>query len=222
MSTSFELAASIREDLGKGATRRLRRQNLVPAVIYGAGAEPVSITLTHNQLLHSTENEAFFSHILSMDLDGKKEKVIIKALQRHPSKQLLMHADFLRVSMKEKLKVHVPLHFIGEEIAPGVKQGGVVTHDMVDLEIECLPKDLPEYIEVDISSLEIGDSLHLSNIVVPKGLQIMALSQGAEHDAQVVAIQANRATAADLADDADTDAEADSDSEKGAEEGTGE
>lgn len=222
MSTSFELAASIREDLGKGATRRLRRKNLVPAVIYGAGGESVSITLTHNQLLHSTENEAFFSHILSLDLDGKKEKVIIKALQRHPSKQLLMHADFLRVSMKEKLKVHVPLHFIGEDIAPGVKQGGVVTHDMVDLEIECLPKDLPEYIEVDISSLEIGDSLHLSNIVVPKGLQIMALSQGADHDAQVVAIQANRATAADLADDAETDEDAESSAEKDAEEGKGE
>lgn len=222
MSTSFELAASVREDLGKGATRRLRRKNLVPAVVYGAGADPVSITLTHNQLLHSTENEAFFSHILSLDLDGKKEKVIIKALQRHPSKQLLMHADFLRVSMKDKLKVHVPLHFIGEDVAPGVKQGGVVTHDMVDLEIECLPKDLPEFIEVDISALEIGDSLHLSNIVVPKGLQIMALSQGAEHDAQVVAIQANRATAADLADDADADAEADTDAEKDAEEGKGE
>ena len=116
ISNGFELAASIREDLGKVAKRLLRRKNLVPAVIYGAGGEPVSITLTHNQLLHSTENEAFFSHILSLDLDGKKEKVIIKALQRHPSKQLLMHADFLRVSMKEKLKVHVPLNFIGEDI----------------------------------------------------------------------------------------------------------
>lgn len=197
MSTSFELAASIREDLGKGATRRLRKQDLVPAVIYGAGADPVSITLGHNQLMHSTENEAFFSHILSINLDGKKEQVIIKALQRHPARPILMHADFLRVSMKEKLKVNVPLHFIGEDVAPGAKAGGVVTHDMVDMEIECLPKDLPEYIEVDISALDIGDSLHLADIVIPKGLAIVALAQGGDHDAQVVAIQANRAALVD-------------------------
>ncbi len=197
MSISFELAASIRKDLGKSATRRLRRQEMVPAVIYGAGKEPVSITLGHNQLLHSTENEAFFSHILSIDVDGKKEKVIIKALQRHPAKSILMHADFLRVSMKEKLKVHVPLHFIGAEEAPGAKQGGVVTHDLVDIEIQCLPGDLPEYIEVDVSALEIGDSLHLSDIKLPKGMEIVALAQGADHDLQVVAIQANRAALAD-------------------------
>jgi len=197
MSISFELAASIRKDLGKSATRRLRRQEMVPAVIYGAGKEPVSITLGHNQLLHSTENEAFFSHILSIDVDGKKEKVIIKALQRHPAKSILMHADFLRISMKEKLKVHVPLHFIGAEEAPGAKQGGVVTHDLVDIEIQCLPGDLPEYIEVDVSALEIGDSLHLSDIKLPKGMEIVALAQGDDHDLQVVAIQANRAALAD-------------------------
>jgi len=197
MSISFELAASIRKDLGKSATRRLRRQEMVPAVIYGAGKEPVSITLGHNQLLHSTENEAFFSHILSIDVDGKKEKVIIKALQRHPAKSILMHADFLRISMKEKLKVHVPLHFIGADEAPGAKQGGVVTHDLVDIEIQCLPGDLPEYIEVDVSALEIGDSLHLSDIKLPKGMEIVALAQGDDHDLQVVAIQANRAALAD-------------------------
>jgi len=197
MSISFELAASIRKDLGKSATRRLRRQEMVPAVIYGAGKEPVSITLGHNQLLHSTENEAFFSHILSIDVDGKKEKVIIKALQRHPAKSILMHADFLRVSMKEKLKVNVPLHFIGEDEAPGSKQGGVVTHDLVDIEIQCLPGDLPEYIEVDVSALEIGDSLHLSDIKLPDGMEIVALGQGDDHDLQVVAIQANRAALAD-------------------------
>jgi len=197
MSTSFELAASIREDLGKGATRRLRKQDMVPAVIYGAGGEPVSITLAHNQLMHSTENEAFFSHILSIDVAGKKEKVIIKALQRHPAKPILMHADFLRVDMKVKLKVHVPIHFIGEDVAPGVKQGGVVTHDLVDVEVECLPKDLPEYVEIDISELDIGDSLHLTDIKLPKGLSIVALAQGDDHDLQVVAIQMNRAALED-------------------------
>jgi len=197
MSISFELAASIRKDLGKGATRRLRKQEMVPAVIYGAGADPVSITLGHNQLMHSTENEAFFSHILSIDVEGKKEKVIIKALQRHPAKSVLMHADFMRVSMKEKLKVHVPIHFIGEEEAPGAKQGGVVTHSMVDVEIQCLPKDLPEFVEVDVSALEIGDSLHLSDIKLAKGLEVVALMQGEDHDLQVVAIQANRAAEVD-------------------------
>jgi len=197
MSISFELAASIRKDLGKGATRRLRKQEMVPAVIYGAGKEPVSITLGHNQLMHSTDNEAFFSHILSIDVDGKKEKVIIKALQRHPAKSILMHADFMRVSMTEKLKVHVPLHFIGADEAPGAKQGGVVTHDLVDIGIQCLPGDLPEYIEVDVSALEIGDSLHLSDIKLAKGMEIVALGQGDDHDLQVVAIQANRAAAVD-------------------------
>lgn len=214
MSTGFELTAVSRTGLGKGATRRLRRENKVPAVVYGAGSEPVSITLAHNELLHSTENEAFFSHILSLSIDGKAENVIIKDLQRHPSRSVLMHADFLRVDMKEKLKVHVPLHFVGEDVAPGAKEGGVVTHDHVDIEVECLPKDLPEFIEVDLSSLELGGSLHLSDIVLPKGLSIVALAQGEDHDLQVVSIQANRATASDEAEDAadaaDESAEADS------------
>ncbi len=193
MSTSFELAASIRKDLGKGATRRLRKQDMVPAVIYGAGKKPVSITLVHNQLMHSTENEAFFSHILSIDVAGKKEKVVIKALQRHPAKPILMHVDFLRVNMKEKLKVNIPIHFVGEDLAPGSKAGGVVTHDMVDIEVSCLPKDLPEFVEVDVSGLEIGESLHLSDLKLAKSLEIVALTHGADSDSQVVAIQVNRA-----------------------------
>lgn len=208
MSTGFELTAVSRSDLGKGATRRLRKTNKVPAVVYGAGSEPVSITLEHNELMHSTENEAFFSHILSLSIDGKKEKVIIKDLQRHPSRPILMHADFIRVSMKDKLKVNVPLHFIGEDDAPGAKQGGVVTHDHVDIEIECLPKDLPEFIEVDLSDLDIGDSLHLSDIVLPKGLSIVALAQGGDHDLQVVSIQANRAALADEEENAEVEGDA--------------
>ncbi|HIG78580.1 MAG TPA: 50S ribosomal protein L25/general stress protein Ctc [Cycloclasticus sp.] len=210
MSTSFELAATIRQDLGKGATRRLRKQDMVPAVIYGAGIDPVSITLTHNQLLNSTANEAFFSHILSIDIEGKKENVIIKALQRHPAKPILMHADFLRVNLKEKLKVHVPIHFIGEDDSPGVNQGGVVTHDLVDVEVECLPKDLPEFVTVDVSALEIGESLHLSDIKLPKGMILVALTQGENNDLQVAAVQANRA------------AQADSDESEGEEEESGE
>ncbi|PHS73686.1 MAG: 50S ribosomal protein L25/general stress protein Ctc [Cycloclasticus sp.] len=192
MSTSFELAASIRSDLGKGATRRLRKQDKVPAVIYGAGSEPVAITLAHNELMHSTENEAFFSHVLSINVDGKKETVIIKALQRHPAKSILMHADFLRISMKEKLKVNVPIHFIGEDVSPGVKEGGVVTHELVDIEIQCLPKDLPEFIEVDMSGVELGASVHLTDVSVPSGVEIFALTHGDEYDAQVASIHKPR------------------------------
>ena len=213
MSTGFELTAVSRTDLGKGATRRLRKENKVPAVVYGAGSEPVSITLGHNELLHSTENEAFFSHILSLEIDGKKENVVIKDLQRHPSRAILMHADFLRINLNEKLKVHVPIHFIGEDVAPGVKLGGVVTHDLVDVEVECLPKNLPEFIEVDISELELGESIHLSNLTAPKGTELVALIHG---DLQVVSIQANRAAlledeeeapAADAADSSDEESE---------------
>ncbi|ORU91246.1 MAG: 50S ribosomal protein L25/general stress protein Ctc [Cycloclasticus sp. symbiont of Poecilosclerida sp. M] len=192
MSTSFELAASIREDLGKGATRRLRRDNKVPAVVYGGQADPVSLTLAHNELMHSTESEAFFSHILTIDIAGKAEKVVIKALQRHPSRPIIMHADFMRVNMKEKLKVNVPIHFVGEDVAPGVKEGGVVTHELVDIEIQCLPKDLPEFIEVDISELEMDASLHLTDVTVPEGVEIMALTHGSEHDAQIASIHKPR------------------------------
>ena len=222
MSTDFELAASVREDLGKGATRRLRKENKVPAVVYGAGLDPVSITLGHDEFFHSTENEAFFSHIVTINVGKKKEKVIIKALQRHPSKSRLMHADFIRVSMKEKLKVNVPLHFMGEDVAPGAKEGGVVTHEMVDVEILCLPGDLPEYIEVDISELEIGSSLHLSDIKLPKGLEIVALGQGEAHDGQVVSIQANRAALVDEEEEAAAAAAESSDGEESEEEGDSE
>lgn len=212
MSTGFELVAETRADLGKAAVRRLRKNNKVPAVIYGAGAEPVSISILHDKLLHSLENEAFFSHILSIDVDGKKEKAVLKDLQRHPSKPVVMHADFLRVDMAEKLRLHVPLHFLGEEIAPGAKSGGVVTHHLVDVEVECLPGALPEYIEVDISTLELGHSLHLSDIQLPEGVEIPLLAQGEDHDTQVVSIQVNRVSSVD--DEAE--------SEEGGEEASGE
>lgn len=194
MSTDFELAASIRNDLGKGATRRLRRKDKVPAIIYGADSAPVSIALEHNKLLNSTENEAFFSHIIALSVDGKKENVIIKDLQRHPSRPVIMHADFLRVSMNDKLRVNVPIHFIGEDVAVGVKAGGVVTHELVDIEVECMPADLPEYIEIDISDLDVGTGLHLSDVKTPKGVEIVALMHGADHDSQVVSIHVNRAS----------------------------
>ena len=203
MSTGFELVAEARADLGKAAVRRMRKNNKVPAVIYGAGADPVSISILHDKLLHSLENEAFFSHILSIDVAGKKEKAVLKDLQRHPSKPIVLHADFLRVDMAEKLRLHVPLHFLGEEVAPGSKAGGVTTHHMVDVEVECLPGSLPEYIGVDISALELGQSLHLSDIQLPEGVEIPLLAQGEDHDNQVVSIQVNRVSNADEAAEAE-------------------
>jgi len=202
MSNSFELKAELRDDTGKGASRRLRHAGLVPAIIYGAHKDPVMITLPHNELIHNLEQEAFYSHILSIKLGRKKEKVILKDLQRHPSKPFIMHADFLRIDEKEAIRVHVPLHFINESSAPGVKAGGRASHTLTDVEVSCLPKDLPEFIEVDMAAMEVGQALHLSELVLPKGISIPALAQDASHDLAVVSIHAARIVAAD---DADTE-----------------
>jgi large subunit ribosomal protein L25 len=192
MSISFEIKAETRDDMGKGASRRLRRAGLVPAIIYGAHKEPTMISLAHNELIKSLEHEAFYSHVLDLKLGSKKEKVVLKDLQRHPSKPFILHVDFQRVSAKEKLRMHVPLHFINEDKAPGVKQGGRASHTLTDIEVSCLPKDLPEYIEVDMSEIEIGQVIHLSELTLPKGVEIPALAQGAEQDAVVVTIHSGK------------------------------
>jgi large subunit ribosomal protein L25 len=196
MSISFEVKAQARDDMGKGASRRLRRAGLVPGIVYGAHKEPTMISLVHNDLIKHLEHEAFYSHILDLKLGSKSEQVVLKDLQRHPSKPFILHADFLRVSAKEKLRVHVPLHFINEDVAPGVKQGGMVSHTVTDVEVSCLPKDLPEFIEVDMSGVEIGQSIHLSELVLPKGVELPLLAQGADQDLMVVGIHAPRAASA--------------------------
>ncbi|VAX11346.1 LSU ribosomal protein L25p [hydrothermal vent metagenome] len=188
MSNSFELQAEQRDDKGKGASRRLRRAGLVPGIIYGAHKDSIMITLPHNELSHNLENEAFYSHILGIKLGRKKEKVVLKDLQRHPSKPFIMHVDFQRIDEKEAIRLHVPLHFINEKDAPGVKQGGRVSHTLTDIEVSCLPKDLPEFIEVDMSAMEIGQTIHLSGLTIPKGVDIPALAQGAGQDAVVVTL----------------------------------
>lgn len=188
MTTDFTLSAELRQDVGKGASRRLRRANRVPAIVYGAEKQPTAITLDHDALVHNLENEAFYSHILSLDLDGKKEQVVLKDLQRHPYKLRVLHVDLQRVSAKEKLRLHVPLHFVNENKAPGVREGGLVSHQMTDIEIQCLPKDLPEFIEVDLSSLNLGDTLHLSQLVMPKGVEAYALAHGSAGDEPVASI----------------------------------
>jgi large subunit ribosomal protein L25 len=188
MKNEFEINAESRDDAGKGASRRLRRSGQVPGIIYGGKSEPKMISLQHNELALHLEHEAFYSHILNLKVDGKGEKVILKDLQRHPAKPIVMHADFQRVSADTKLRTSVPLHFIGEDVAPGVKMGGAVSHYMTSVEILCLPKDLPEFINVEMGEMEIGDSVHLSELKLPEGVEIPALAQGDDQDALVVSL----------------------------------
>ena len=190
MSKKFELKAGIRANAGKGASRRLRRlENAVPAIIYGGDKAPANISLDHDKLMHATENEAFFTSIVTLDVEGTAESVIIKDLQRHPAKPRLIHADFQRVSADHELHVKIPLHFLNEATAVGVKQGGgKVMHLMTELEVTCLPKDLPEFIEVDVKDLNVGDSLHISDLKLPQGVTSVSLSHGESGDLAVVSI----------------------------------
>lgn len=191
---TFELNGAVREQLGKAHSRRMRRlDDNIPAVIYGAGKAPLHVTLPHNQVLKALESEAFYSHILKIKVEGKKaaEKVVVKDIQRHVYKPKIMHMDFLRVSAKDKLTMKVPVHFHNEESAIGVKQeGGMVSHNLTEIEIACLPDKLPEFLEVDIAELKLGESIHLSEITLPEGVEIPSLAQGQEHDLAVVTIRA--------------------------------
>ncbi|MFL2530456.1 MAG: 50S ribosomal protein L25/general stress protein Ctc [Porticoccaceae bacterium] len=195
MSTDFTLHAKGREDTGKGASRRLRRlAGEIPAIVYGGKKAATQISLSQKDVTKALENEAFYSHIISLDVDGKSEDVIIKDLQRHPAKAFVMHMDFFRVSKTTKLQTRAPLHFTNEEACVGVKLGGgLIAHSMTDLEISCLPKDLPEYIEVDMADVEIGQTVHLSDIKLPKGVESVALSHGDDHDLPVAAVNKPKA-----------------------------
>ncbi|MEO7557681.1 MAG: 50S ribosomal protein L25/general stress protein Ctc [Gammaproteobacteria bacterium] len=192
MKETFELIAEQRNDMGKGASRRLRRANKIPGVIYGAGKPAQSLTLDHNAVSRHLEHEAFYSHILNVKIDGQEEKVVLRDLQRHPSKPRILHLDLQRVSATEKLRMRVPLHFIGEDIAPGVKtSGGIVSHLLSDAEVLCLAADLPEFIEVDLSELKLGDAVHLSDIKLPAGVEFVALAH--DNDQSVATIHLPRA-----------------------------
>jgi large subunit ribosomal protein L25 len=207
MSNSFEFQAKLRDDTGKGASRRLRLAGLVPGIIYGTHEDPVMITLPHNELSQNLENEAFYSHILDIDLGRKKEKVVLKDLQRHPSRPFIMHVDFQRIDEKETFRLHVPLHFINEKDAPGVKEGGRIAHTLTDVEVSCLPKDLPEFIEVDMSAMEIGHSIHLSGLLLPKGVEIPALAQSSDQDAVVVTLHTGHVAKDEEGEEEEEDAE---------------
>lgn len=185
----YQLLAEPRDGGGKSAARRLRREGMIPAVLYGAGQDTVSIKLNANDVHKRLENEAFYSHILDIKVGSQATQAVLKALQRDPVTDLVVHMDLLRVSSSQEITMHVPLHFVGEDTCPGKKAGGVANHLLVDLEISCLPKDLPEYIEVDMSAMDIGDSIHLSELVMPEGVTLLALVQEPDHDQPVVSLQ---------------------------------
>jgi large subunit ribosomal protein L25 len=189
----FELNAESRSDVGKGASRRLRRAGKVPAIVYGAGAGATALAIDHDQLRNQSAKEAFFSHILTLNIGSGVEKVVVKDMQRHPFHPAIMHVDFLRISEDEELTMRVPLHFANTEKCPGVKQGGgVVSHIITELEISCLPRHLPEYIEVDLIELELGDTVHLSDLKLPEGVSIYALRHGGDDSQPVVSVHLPR------------------------------
>ncbi|MBV8801370.1 MAG: 50S ribosomal protein L25/general stress protein Ctc [Gammaproteobacteria bacterium] len=192
-SIKFELEAELRNDIGRGASRRLRQANKIPAVIYGADKEAVTLALDHNKTMNALSHEAFYSHILTLKMGKTKEKVILKDLQRHPVKPRIQHIDFLRVSENQKLHMNVPLHFKGEDQAPGLKEGGVWSHHMNDVEVSCLPANLPEFIEVDLSEFKLNQTLHITELKLPKGVELVALAHGAEgHDLPVASLHVPR------------------------------
>lgn len=216
MSSVFEFDAVGRANAGTSSAKAIRRNGNIPAVVYGGSAEPELIELSHNEVTKRLANEAVYSHILKLNIDGKVQNAVLKDMSRHPAKDTIIHMDFMRVVMGEKFKTNVPLHFVNEEISPGVKEGGVVMHSMVDVEIECLPKDLPEYIEVDLSGLGIGDSIHLSDVVVPDGVSILLLAHDEDHDLSVVQVMKTRGASDEEGEGEALDAEV---SEEGADNG---
>jgi large subunit ribosomal protein L25 len=190
---SFEINAEPRTDVGKGASRRLRRSGRVPGILYGSGTDVTMVSFDHDDLIHRLEYEAFFSHILTVKVDGKGESVVLKDLQRHPYKHRIIHVDFQRVRENEALTMRVPLHFMNEDTCPGVKtEGGVISHVMTEVEVSCLPRDLPEYIEVDVGELHLNDTIHLGELKLPEGVIITALEHEGDPEQSVVNVHMPR------------------------------
>jgi len=195
---NYELKADVREVKGKGASRRLRREaGLTPGIVYGGEKEPTQVVLAHKDVVKAFEDEGFFSHIVKLDIAGTTESVLIKDVQRHPYKPVVMHVDFQRVSATSVVKQHIPLHFINEEACTGVKLGGgKIAHNMTDVVVVCEAGKLPEFIEVDMTNVEVGTTLHLSDLKLAEGVQILELTHGADHDAAVVSVEAPKGGAA--------------------------
>ena len=191
MKDNFQIDAIPRSDKGKGASRRLRREGLVPGIIYGSGKDPQMVSTAHNKLIQRLEQESFYSHILKVNVEGKSEKVVLKDLQRHPAKPFIMHFDLLRVSDTDRIKMFVPFHFLGEDIAPGVKAGGTVSHHESGTDIICEAQDLPEFIDIDVSAMEMGDTIYLSAVKLPEGVELAAQTE--DYDTAVVGVHAAKA-----------------------------
>ncbi|RXR04420.1 50S ribosomal protein L25/general stress protein Ctc [Pseudoxanthomonas composti] len=196
MATTHEIQVQRREDEGKGASRRLRHAGNVPAIVYGGDLKPVSITLSHNDVWLASQHDWFYSSILSLSLNGDVQKVLLRDMQRHPFKQQIMHLDFQRVNDKEAIRTAVPLHFLNQDSSPAGKAADVVvTHELNEVVVECLPGDLPEFIEIDLAELAVGDVIHLSQLKLPKGVEIPELKLGKEHDVAVVTAKHGRVEA---------------------------
>ncbi len=189
---NFIVNAKSRTDTGKGASRRLRHAGDLPGIVYGGDAQPQMLTLEHTEMQRHLEHEAFYSHILTLNLDGQEEKVVLKDLQRHPAKPFIQHVDFLRVQEGKPIRMTVPVHFKNEASAPGVKRGGTATKYMTSVEVACVPADLPEFIEIDMGTLDVADSIHLADIQLPEGVSFPALARGDEHNYAVVAVLGGR------------------------------
>ncbi len=191
----FNLDAVVRTDLGKGASRRLRHADQVPAILYGGDDAPVALTLEHNKLNHAAEFEAFYSHVLTLSIDGQKVEALVKDMQRHPFKPKITHVDFQRVIAGEELHTSVPVHFINEDKNAAIKAGGIAEHLVTEIEVTCLPKDLPEFVEVDMADLDMETTLHLSDLTLPAGVSSVELAKGDDaHNLAVVTIKPSRAS----------------------------
>jgi large subunit ribosomal protein L25 len=219
MTTNFELSAEKRDAKGTGASRRLRRAGKVPGIIYGAGKEPEMVNFDHDKVFHLLENEAFHTSIIDVKTDGSSQKAVLRDVQHHPFKQLIMHMDLQRISASEKIHMLVPLHIKGEDVAPGVKlEGGIVSHLITEVDVICLPGNLPEFLEADVSELNLHDSLHLSDIKIPEGVELTSLAHGGD-DLAIVTIAAVRGAAEEEEEEGGEEAEGGEETGEGPKEG---
>ena len=217
MSEQIVLRAEFREQLGKAASRRLRRlSDKVPGILYGGGGDPVHLSVTHRDLSKAMQEESFFSQILELSVGDKTQACVLRDLQRHPATDKVQHIDFLRIQEDMPVQMHVPLHYINEDRCVGVKLGGGrIAHNLIEVEVSCLPRDLPEFVAVDVADLEVGSSIHLSDLELPDGVSIVALGLGEDHDIPVASVAARRGGALDeLDEDAEIDAEEDAEDEE--------
>ena len=200
----YTLDAEVRAELGTSASRRLRKENKVPAILYGGDDAPVALTLEHNKVIQAQEFEAFYSHVLTLNVDGKATEVLVKDMQRHPYKPKIMHIDFQRVIAGQDVHTNVPLHFVNEEAI--IKAGATIAHHVNEIAITCLPKDLPEFIEVDLADIEVGQTLHLSDVTFPAGVTSDELAKGESHDQAVATANAPKGGSDDSEEEATEEA----------------